>query len=274
MQNLQGTVALVTGASRGVGKGVALELAKQGAVVYFTGRTLHEGEGSVDLPGSLTSTLQEIEALGGKGVAIQCDHTDDHQSRKVLEQIEQEQGKLDVLVNNAWGGYEHYFDGTKFWEEKGFWTAPLSRWDRMFQAGVRVQYVTSALAVPLMLKSTGGLIANISFIASRKVDMGVAYGAAKAASDHMTACMAHELMPHGITAVALHPGLVRTESVLKAGVFDLSNSHSPEFVGMAVSALYRDAESGAFSGEALDVLKLALRYGYTDLDGTQPQPET
>ncbi|GGJ45247.1 SDR family NAD(P)-dependent oxidoreductase [Deinococcus roseus] len=272
MGELTGKVALVTGASRGVGKGIALALAQQGAVVYFTGRTVNEGEASVDLPGSLSSTQQEIEADGGIGIPLQCDHTSDEQTRAVLQRIEQEQGQLDILVNNAWGGYEHYWDGTKFWEEQGFWTAPLNRWDRMFDAGVRAQYVTSSFAVPLLLKSSGGLIVNISFIASRKVDMGVAYGAAKAASDHMTACMAHELYPQGVTVLSLHPGLVRTESVLKAGVFDLSNSHSPEFVGLAVSALYRDAEKLAFSGKTLDVLQVALDLGYTDLDGKQPVP--
>ena len=272
MGELTGKVALVTGASRGVGKGVALALAQQGAIVYFTGRTLNEGETSVDLPGSLTTTQKDIEALGGVGFFHQCDHTDDDQTRAVIERIRSEQGRLDILVNNAWGGYEHYFDGTRFWEEQGFWTAPLSRWDRMFDAGVRVQYVTSSLAIPLMLETGGGLIVNISFVASHKVDMGVAYGAAKAASDHMTACMAHELNPHGVSVVALHPGLVRTESVLKAGVFDLTNSHSPEYVGMAVSALYRDSEKLQLSGKTLDVLQIALDHGYTDIDGKQPLP--
>ena len=190
----------------------------------------------------------------------------------LIQTIQQEQGKLDILVNNAWGGYEHYFDGTRFWEEKGFWTSPLSRWDRMFDAGVRIQYVTTSLAVPLMLEGGSGLVVNISFSASRKVDMGVAYGAAKAASDHMSLCMAHELRPHGVAVVALHPGLVRTESVLKAGVFDLSNSHSPEFVGMAVAALYLDPHPMQHTGKVLDVLQIALDHGYTDLDGKQPQP--
>ncbi|GEM46484.1 SDR family NAD(P)-dependent oxidoreductase [Deinococcus cellulosilyticus] len=272
MGELTGKVALVTGASRGVGKGVALALAQQGAVVYFTGRTLNEGEASVDLPGSLMRTQQDIEALGGTGFFHQCDHTDDDQTRAVIQRIEQEQGRLDILVNNAWGGYEHYWDGTRFWEEQGFWTAPLSRWDRMFDAGVRVQYVTTSLAIPLMLKTQAGLIANISFIASHKVDMGVAYGAAKAASDHMTRCMAHELKPHGLSVVALHPGLVRTESVIKSNFFDLSNSHSPEYVGMAVSALYRNPEKLNFSGKSLDVLQIALDHGYADIDGRQPLP--
>ncbi|MFC4452732.1 SDR family NAD(P)-dependent oxidoreductase [Deinococcus sonorensis] len=271
MNELAGTVALVTGASRGVGRGVVLALAQQGAAVYFTGRTVQEGEGTVRLPGSLQRTEQDARAQGGTATGLQCDHTDDDQTRAVIERIQHDHGRLDLLVNNVWGGYEHYFDGTPFWEERGFWTEPLNRWDRMFQAGVRAHYVTSSLAVPLLLRSERALVATISFIASGRVDMGVAYGAAKAADDHMTACMAHELQPHGVAALALHPGLVRTEGVVQSGAFDLSTSHSPELVGLVISALLRDPQLLQRSGQALAVLRLAGEYGLSDLGG-QPLP--
>src|SRR5512133_1482707 len=133
--SLNGKIALVTGASRGVGRGIALSLAEAGATVYITGRTLEAGNAAVDLPGTLPETAAEIERLGGKAVAVPCDHRDDQQVEALFQQIAAEQGRLDVLVNNVWGGYEHFYNGTEFWKETGFWTVPLSRWDAMFQAG-------------------------------------------------------------------------------------------------------------------------------------------
>src|SRR5262249_28021866 len=149
-----------------------------------------------------------------------------------FDQIRAEQGRLDILVNNVWGGYEHFYDGTEFWNEQGFWTVPISRWDKSFRAGVRAHYVAAVLAAPLMIAQGSGLIVNISFFAAQRNDRGVSYSTAKAADDRMAASMAHELRPHKVAAVALYPGLVRTESVLKAAeYFDLSNSESPQFIG-------------------------------------------
>lgn len=270
-KTLAGKIALVTGASRGVGKGVALGLGEVGATVYVTGRTEQEGHAAIPLPGTIHQTAEEVTAIGGRGIAIRCDHSDDEQTRAVFAQIAREQnGRLDVLVNNVWGGYEHFNDGTEFWKEAGFWDAPLARWDTMFAAGVRAHYACSALAAPLLIARRAGLIVTISFQAGQKSDLGVAYGAAKAADDHMIACMAHELRPHNVCAVSLYPGLVRTEAVLKAAEhFDLSNSESPQFTGRAVAALAADPDVLKKSGRVTNA-DLADEYGFCDVDGARP----
>ncbi|MEW5872870.1 MAG: SDR family NAD(P)-dependent oxidoreductase [Chloroflexota bacterium] len=271
MKALQGKIALVTGASRGVGKGIALGLGEAGAVVYLTGRTIEEGKSAANLPGNIYQTADEVTQLGGVGIAVPCDHRNDDQVQAVFERIRAEQNRLDILVNNVWGGYEHYTDGTEFWKEEGFWDVPVSRWDAMFQAGVRAHYVASVFAAPLMIAQKSGLIVNISFFAAQRNDRGVAYGVAKAASDRMAACMAHELKEHHVTALSLYPGLVRTESVLKAD-FDLSNSESPQFIGRAIAALAADPDVASKSGQIVVAAALAQEYGFTDIDGKQPRP--
>jgi NAD(P)-dependent dehydrogenase (short-subunit alcohol dehydrogenase family) len=275
MQTLLGKVALATGASRGIGKGIALGLGEAGATVYITGRTVAEGQAVVDLPGTIYQTADEVAKLGGRCIAIQCDHQDDQQVEAVFQRIRTEQNRLDILVNNVWGGYEHFNDGTKFWKEKGFWTIPISRWDKMFQAGVRAHYVSSVFAAPIMIAQGSGLIVNISFFAAQKDNAGVSYRVAKAASDRMAACMAYELREHNVAAVSLYPGLVRTESVLKAAkYFDLSNSESPQFIGRAVAALASDPQIMTKSGQVLVAAAVAQEYGFTDIDGKQPRPLT
>jgi dehydrogenase/reductase SDR family protein 1 len=275
MKPLVGKVALVTGASRGVGKGVALGLGEAGATVYVTGRTVEEGKAAVALPGTIHQTADEVTGLGGRGIAVRCDHRNDSEVKSVIRRIRAEQDRLDILVNNVWGGYEHFNDGTEFWKEKGFWTVPIPRWDAMFQAGVRAHYVASVLAAPVMIERKGGLIVTISFFAAQRNDKGVAYGVAKAASDRMTACMAHELREHNVAAVSLYPGLVRTEAVLKAAEYwDLSNSESPQFIGRAVAALASDPGIMEKSGKTLVAAALALEYGFSDVDGKRPRPLT
>lgn len=272
MKSLVGKVALVTGASRGIGKGIALGLGEAGATVYITGRTVEEGKAAVALPGTIHQTADEVTKLGGKCIAVQCDHRSDQEVESVFRRIHAEQNRLDILVNNVWGGYEYFNDGTEFWKETGFWTVPISRWDAMFQAGVRAHYVASVLAAPIMIAQKAGLIVNISFFAAQRDDKGVAYGVAKAASDRMAACMAYELREHNVAAVSLYPGLVRTESVMKAAeYFDLSNSESPQFIGRAVAALAADPDIMQKSGKTLVAAALAQEYGFTDVDGKQPR---
>ena len=265
----------MTGASRGVGKGIALGLGEAGATVYITGRTVEEGKAAVDLPGNIYQTVEEIATLGGRGIAVRCDHTNDEEVKDLFRRLQVEQDRLDILVNNVWGGYEFYNDGTEFWNEKGFWTVPLSRWDKSFQAGVRAHYVASLFAAPIMITQQSGLIVNISFFAAQRDDKGVAYGVAKAADDRMAACMAYELREHKVAVVSLYPGLVRTESVMKAAQYlDLSNSESPQFIGRVVAALATDPELMRKSGQILVAAAVAQEYGIKDIDGKQPRPIT
>lgn len=259
MKNLDGRVALVTGATRGVGRGVALELAAAGALVYVTGRT----------------ASQQVFGENERIIAITCDHTRDTEVETVFDRINEEQGHLDILVNNVWGGYENMVENGEFTWMRHFWEQPLWRWDAMFAAGVRAHYVASAHAARTMVARKGGLIVNISFWAAQKYLSNVAYGVSKAATDKMTTDMAHELRDHNVAVVSLYPGLVRTEKVMEAGAFlDLSNSESPQFVGRAVAALASDSNAMQRSGQVLVAAALAHEYGFTDVDGKQPHPLT
>jgi len=256
--NLEGKIVLVTGATRGVGKGVARVLAECGATVYATGRT-----------------IQETETSSGKIIAVRCDHRDDSQVRAVFDRIAREQGWLDILVNNVWGGYENMMENGEFTWTRPFWQQPLWRWDAMFQAGVRAHYLASCLAAPMMIARRSGLIVNISFWAAQKHIGNVAYGVSKAATDKLTSDMAHELNQHGVAVVSLYPGLVRTEAVLAAATWlDLSNSESPEFVGRAVAALACDSNAIQKSGSLVTAAALAREYSFTDLGGKSPRPLT
>jgi dehydrogenase/reductase SDR family protein 1 len=275
MKTLTNRVALVTGASRGVGKGIALGLGEAGATVYITGRTTEEGKAAVDLPGTIYQTAEEVSKLGGICIAVRCDHLNDDEVKDVFSRIIDEQNRLDILVNNVWGGYEFFNDGTAFWNERGFWTAPVSRWDKSFQAGVRAHYVASLLAAPVMIAHESGLIINVSSFAAQRDDKGVAYGVAKTADDRMAACMAFELREHNVAVISLYPGLVRTESVIKAAqYFDLSNSESPQFLGRVVAALAADRDVMRYSGQVLVAATVAQAYGVKDINGKQPRPIT
>ena len=275
MFDLNGKIALVTGATRGIGKGIAIALSKMGAIVYFTGRTEVEFQGAVALGGSIAATEAEIRENNGVGYGIKCDHQNDEETKKVVEQIIEEQGKIDILVNNVWGGYEYFNDGTKFWTEKGFWSAPISRFDKMFDTGVRAHYVTSWYAVKSMIEQHQGIIINLSFWSAELNDRGVAYGMAKAATNKMTKTMAYELKDYNISVITVYPGLVRTESVMKAAeFFDLNNSESPEFIGYAIAALAADENKMEKSGTIQIAAQVALDYGFKDIDGTQPIPLT
>jgi len=259
MKNLDGKVAIVTGATRGVGKGIALELAEAGATVYATGRTIVETE------------LATTERL----IPVRCDHSRDSDVEAVFQRITNEQDHLDILVNSVWGGYENMVENNEFTWMLPFWKQPFWRWDAMFAAGVRAYYVASAHAARTMVEQRGGLIVNISFWAAQKYLSNVAYGVSKAATDKLTADMAHELRDHKVAVVSLYPGLVRTEKVMEAAAFlDLSNSESPQFIGRAVAALASDSNISEKSGRILVAAALAQEYDFTDIDGKQPRPLT
>jgi len=261
----------VTGASRGVGKGIALGLGEAGAIVYVTGRSAQEHPDTIQA-GTVEATARAVTEAGGEGIPVVCDHTDDDAVATLFEQIRRDHSYLNVLVNNVWGGYERMFDEGVYTWELPFWQQPMWRCDAMFAAGVRAQYAASRLAAPMMIARKQGLIVNLSYWAAQKYMANVAYGVAKAATDRMTRDMAHELEPHNVAVVSLYPGLVRTEKVMAiAEYLDLSNSESPVFIGRAVAALAADDAVMQKTGQVLVAASLAWEYGFVDVDGKQPR---
>ena len=264
MGALDGKVAIVTGASRGIGKGCALELGAAGATVYVTGRTA-TGPGSVD------TTASEIDDLGGHGVGVACDHGDDASVRAVFDRVAADHGRLDVLVNNAFLISDELTSGLPFWE------VPISNWDDMVGIGTRSAYVASVFAAQAMVPQGSGFIANISSSGATEYAWHVAYGVGKCALDRLTADTAHELAPHGVSVVSVWPGLVRTERIQEAidagitiGNLDFSTSETPRFTGRAVAALASDPDVSRHSGRAIAARDVADEYGFTDIDGTLP----
>ncbi|HSR53899.1 MAG TPA: SDR family NAD(P)-dependent oxidoreductase [Acidobacteriota bacterium] len=270
LNNLQERVALVTGSTRGVGRGIAEELGAAGATVYVTGRTVEQDSATDGLPGTLSTTAKSVAALGGTPVAVRCDHTDDRQVAALFHQIRDEQGRLDVLVNNVWGGYEAY-DSQEF--QLPFWKQPLKkRWRGMFEAGLRAHAAAAALAAPLMIEQGRGLIINISFGDEGKYLGNLHYDVSKAAVDRMAFAMAVELQEYGVAALSLYPGFVRTERVTEGYRGDLSVTESPRYCGRAVAALAADPEILLRSGQSWKTGALAQEYGFKDVDGRQPPP--
>jgi NAD(P)-dependent dehydrogenase (short-subunit alcohol dehydrogenase family) len=254
---IEGQVAVVTGGSRGIGRGVAGELGRHGANVFVTGRT-----------------ESDLATIGEGTIGIRCDHTIDSEVEAAFARITHD-GAIDILVNAVWGGYERMMDNGEFTWMKPFWQQPLWRWDAMFGAGVRAHYHASQLAAAGMVARRRGLIVNLSHWAAQKHLGNVAYGVSKAATDKMTAHMAAELQPHGVTVVSLYPGMVRTEKVMASAAWlDLSNSESPEFIGRAVAALAADRVVFRHSGHVLGAAAGAIDYGFTDTDGKRPRPLT
>ena len=256
IHSLTGEVALVTGATRGVGRGIANSLHKAGMTVYATGRTIADA------------------VLDPAILRVSCDHTDDAAVQRVFEQIDGDHSRLDVLVNNAWGGYERMVENGSFTWPVPFWEQPPWRWQAMMDAGVRAAFIASQFAARRMVQRQRGLIVNISHWAAEKHIGNTVYGISKAATDKLTSDAATELREHAVTVVSLYPGLVRTEAVLAAGVFDLSNSESPEFLGRAVAALAVDPDRSRWTGRVVVAAALAEHYGFSDIDGRQPRPLT
>ena len=272
MTDLQGKIALVTGASRGVGRGIAQELGAAGATVYVTGRSVAAAATTEGLRGDVDGTAALVTQSGGIGIAVRCDHTRDGEVDALFERIRREHGRLDILVNNVWGGYERFGDADFV---AAFWEQPLWRWELMFDAGARAHYTASRLAAPLMIPHKRGLIVNISSGDEGKYRGQLMYDVAKAAVDRMAFGMAHELRQYGIAAVSLYPGFTRTERVERfASADDLAGTESPRYAGRAVVALAADPAIMGRSGGAYKTGALARDYDFTDADGTQPPPFT
>jgi NAD(P)-dependent dehydrogenase (short-subunit alcohol dehydrogenase family) len=264
-------VAVVTGASRGVGKGIALALGEAGATVYVTGRS-DAGGTTEGLPGTVRDSADAVTQRGGQGIPVRCDHTADAEVEALFARVTQEQGRLDLLVNNAWGGYEQH-DWAHF--VAPFWEQPLRHWSGMFEAGVRAHLLATRLAVPLLLANRQGLVVHTTAWDRDRYLGNLFYDVAKAAVNRMAFGMARELRSHHVAVVALAPGFVKTERVLAAFAAAgrvPENLESPEYIGRAVVALAADANVMARSGRVLTVGELAAEYGFTDVDGRQLPP--
>ncbi|HYF75195.1 MAG TPA: SDR family oxidoreductase [Candidatus Nitrosocosmicus sp.] len=270
---LEGKIALVAGSSRGAGRAIALELGFAGAIVYATGRSI-TGQSTNNWKGTIDDTAVEINASGGTCIPVKCDHRNDLEVEELISMIRRQQGRLDILVNNVWGGSEYMLD-----QEKPFWERSLKNWDTMFTGGIRAQIVTNKYAIPLLRENGEGLIIHTTFWDDNKYTGFFYYDLAKNAINRMVYGLSIELMNDRTTVVAVSPGWMRTELVLAAynadesnwrDIADLKNTESPHYVGRAVAALAADRNAFSKTGKVLRVSDLAKEYGFTDIDGRQP----
>lgn len=275
--DLAGRICLVTGASRGAGRAIAATLGECGATVYVTGRSTRAGTTTEGLAGTVEDAAEEVAARGGVGIPARCDHTDDGDVTRLVDRIRDERGRLDVLVNNAWGGYEQHPGAGAF--TRPLWEQPLGLWERMFVAGVRAHLVMARAAAPLLVApstdATPRLIASTVAWAFGAYLGNAFYDVAKAACVRLAFALGEELRPHGVASVAVAPGFMRTERVLAAHAaepFDLSTTESPEYVARAIASLAGDPDVMRDTGSVLTAGELARRYGFADVDGSQPEP--
>ena len=278
-------IAVVTGASRGAGRGIALELGAAGATVYVTGRSTRASPaagyerflplvGLDAAPGTIDDTAEEVIRLGGRAIPVRCDHTVESEVAALFGRVADEQeGRLDLLVNNAWGGHQ---DAAHI--VKPFWELPTTFWDGMFHAGVRNHVLASRYAAPLMIARKRGLIVTVTFWDRGRYTGHFYYDLAKNAMTRLSFGIAQELRPHGVASVAVSPGWMRTEFILAAYHTDeecwrdvpaLAGTESPRYVGRAVVALANDPRVMEKSGGVFRVGDLAKEYAFTDVDGRQ-----
>ncbi len=279
-RSLAGKVALVAGASRGAGRGIAVELGAAGATVYVTGRTTRAGRSEMNRPETIEDTAELVNAAGGHGIAVQVDHLVPDQVQALVARVEAEHGRLDVLVNDIWGAT------TMEWN-KSAWESSLDVGLRTLRLAIDTHAITSHFAIPLLIKTPGGLVVEVTDGTAEynaaNYRVSFFYDLAKAANLRMAFALAHELKPHAATAVALTPGWLRSEAMLEAyGVAESSwrdatqrsphfaISESPAFVGRAVAALAQDPDVSRWNGQSLSSGQLARVYGFTDRDGSQP----
>ncbi|XP_076982634.1 dehydrogenase/reductase SDR family member 1-like [Tamandua tetradactyla] len=269
---LKGQVCVVTGASRGIGRGIALQLCEAGATVYITGRHLD----------TLQTTAQEAQSRGGRCVPVVCDSSRESDVQSLFEQVRREQkGRLDVLVNNAYAGAQANIKN----KQKTFWECPASMWDDVNNVGLRGHYLCSVYGARLMVPAGRGLIVVISSVGGLQYFFNVAYGVGKAACDRLAVDCAHELRRHGVSYVSLWPGVVQTERLkefmtkeessedpqIKQFRSLFSSGETPEVSGKCVVALATDPNILSLSGKVLPSCDLARRYGFRDVDGRPVQ---
>jgi NAD(P)-dependent dehydrogenase (short-subunit alcohol dehydrogenase family) len=259
---LDGRVALVTGATRGIGKGVALALGEAGAAVYVSGRT------------TVDEAAEEVTARGGRGIPARTDHADDTQVETLFDRIARESGRLDIVVGNAWGGYADHD-----WRTFGapLWEQPLSRWQTMFESGLRVQLTTARLAAMRMVEQGSGLIVLTGGWDDPGEYLGnLYYDVSKSGVSRLVAGLAHELRDRGVAVIGVVPGFTRTEAVVEAfaadGMEPPENTHSPEYVGRAVVCVAADPDAASLSGTNVQTATLGERYGFADVDGRTLAP--
>ncbi len=268
---LEGQVAVVTGATRGVGKGVALALGEAGALVYATGRTLEAG--ASNWPGSLQETADEIAQRGGQCIPIVCDHGNDASVKRVFERVHDEQnGTIDILVNNVFAAPSNMPVNVPFWElEDGLW-------EDLLRVGLRSHYIASRCAAPWMVARRKGLIVNTSSGGAVRYTFNVPFGVQKAGVDKMAKDMAHDLKPFNVAAVVIWPGFIKSEKFLAQpdrvpaplAKRIMESGESAEFAGRAVVGLAADPAIMEKSGRLHLVAELAQEYGFTDIDGRTP----
>jgi len=277
-QNLGGRVAVVTGASRGAGCAIAAVLGERGATVYVTGRSVLGQPTTDNLPGTIEESAEEVMRRGGQGIAFRCDHTDEAEVQALFRKVRDEQGRLDILVNNAWGGYEGERPMPAY-----FWQAPLRLWDAMIERGLKTHLLATYFAIPLMIESAaarapGLIVSTVAWDHDKYI--GNFYDVAKHSIVRLLWGLALELRQHHIATVALAPGFMRTERVMSyaKGEADwrkipwLKKSESPEYLGRAVAALAGDSRLMRKSGKAFHVGELAREFGFTDVDGRRVPP--